>query len=168
MTQGLERYLLQTEGPRAASGDTLSASAAYRNVSAKDGFPAIGITTLYENFTRSVDKYPSNKCLGWREKKADGSVSPYVWKTYKEVGNDVALLASGLKAVDAVPKGGRIGVFGPNCPEWMIAMQVGFLLLHTYVAISAKQILLLTSHPSCNDDTHAGMQQDLCRLCSPL
>lgn len=44
--------------------------------------------------------------------------------TYKETGELVAQVASylaklGLKAED------RVGVYGANCEEWMIAMQVG-------------------------------------------
>ena len=35
----------------------------------------------------------------------------------------VAKIASGLKAVGLSAKG-RVGVFGANCPEWMITMQV--------------------------------------------
>ena len=83
----------------------------------------MGISNLLENFTVAVSKYPNNKCLGWREKQTDGTVGPYVWKTYKEVGEEVILLASGLKSIGAQPKG-RIGVFGPNSPQWMMAMQV--------------------------------------------
>ena len=79
--------------------------------------------TLLDNFTQAVTKYPTNKCLGWREKQADGTVGPYIWKTYKEVGEEVKDLASGLSSIGAVTKG-SIGVFGPNCPQWMMAMQV--------------------------------------------
>ena len=39
-----------------------------------------------------------------------------------QVGAKVADFASGLKAVGLQTKG-RVGVFGGNCPEWMIAMQ---------------------------------------------
>ena len=122
-TPGRDRWLHQTEGPRQAAGDIPSASAAYRHASAKDGYPTLGVSTLFENFVVSVEKYASNKCLGWREKDKDGVAGPYVWKNYKEVGEEVTLLASGLKAIGAVTKG-KVGVFGPNSPQWMMAMQV--------------------------------------------
>ena len=121
-TPGRERWLAKVGEPRQASGDIPSASAIYRHASAKDGSPKLEVATLFESFTRSVEKYADNKCLGWREKAADGSVGPYVWKTYKEVGAEVVLLASGLKSVGAATQG-RIGVFGSNSPEWMMAMQ---------------------------------------------
>lgn len=138
-TAGRDRWLHQSEGPREATANIPSASAAYKHISAKDGYPTLDVSTLHENFTQSVEKYSLNKCLGLREKQADGTVGPFVWKTYKEVGDEVALLASGLKTVNAAAKG-RIGVFGANCPEWMMAMQVSLCQ-----SIVAMQILILWS-----------------------
>ena len=39
-----------------------------------------------------------------------------------QVSVKVSSFASGLQAVGLQAKG-RVGVFGGNCPEWMIAMQ---------------------------------------------
>lgn len=41
----------------------------------------------------------------------------------EQVAEQVNLLASGLRAIGASPKQ-RVGVLGPNCAEWMMAMQV--------------------------------------------
>ncbi len=38
----------------------------------------------------------------------------------------MAAVASALRALGVQPQQ-RVGVFGANCPEWMIAMQVGLL-----------------------------------------
>ena len=120
---GRDRWLVQVgDGPRQANGDIPSASAVYRHVCAKDGFPTLNSPTLFESFTRAVAKYPDNKCLGTRAKNSDGSAGDYVWKTYKEVAEEVVLLASGLKATGAQAKA-SIGVLGSNSAEWMMAMQ---------------------------------------------
>jgi long-chain acyl-CoA synthetase len=111
------------DGPRQANREIPSASAVYRHSCAKDGFPQHEAPTLYETFIRAVAKYPTNQCLGWRPKNPDGSAGDYVWKTYKEFGDEVVLVASGLKNVGACAKG-SIGVLGTNCPEWMLALQV--------------------------------------------
>lgn len=74
--------------------------------------------TLYEMFMRSVDKYGERNCLG----KRDSSTSEYSWITYKETEEMVAAVGSALADVGLEPHG-RVGVYGANCPEWMIAMQ---------------------------------------------
>jgi len=126
--KGRDEQVVEIGSDRPASSAVPSASKIFRHASAKDGFPTLdGISSLYELFTQSVEKFPSNKCLGHRPKLADGTVGPFAWKTYKEVADEVALIASGIKAVGTVPKA-RIGVFGGNCPEWMMAMQVSLLL----------------------------------------
>lgn len=45
-----------------------------------------------------------------------------VFTILAQVSEKVATFASGLKAVGLQAKG-RVGVFGGNCPEWMIVMQ---------------------------------------------
>ncbi|XP_057439186.1 long chain acyl-CoA synthetase 1-like [Lotus japonicus] len=59
--------------------------------------------------------------LGWRE-YVDGKFGPYVWKTYKEVYDEVLHIGSALRACGAEP-GSRIGVYGSNCPQWIMAME---------------------------------------------
>jgi long-chain acyl-CoA synthetase len=123
--KGREEWIVEIGSERPATSTVPSASKIFRHETAKDGFPTLeGISSLYELFTQSVKKFPGNKCLGHRPKLADGTVGPFVFKTYKEVADEVALIASGLKAVGTGPQS-RIGVFGGNCPEWMITMQVG-------------------------------------------
>lgn len=53
----------------------------------------------------------------------NGKAGDYVFKTYAEVQKDVIQIASALRGLGIEP-GQRVGVFGANCPEWMIAMQV--------------------------------------------
>ncbi|KAG2439883.1 hypothetical protein HYH02_010513 [Chlamydomonas schloesseri] len=116
------KYLVEVEPARPASGDKPSASPVYRSVYAKDGFPTVDFKTLFEMFEQSAAKYPDNQCLGKREKNEKGEVGAYVFKTYKEIHTEVANVASALRALGVNPAQ-RVGVFGANCPEWMVAMQ---------------------------------------------
>jgi long-chain acyl-CoA synthetase len=85
---------------------------------ALDGSPALpGITTLYEMFTKSVERFPDNDCLGRRSGEG-----PYTFMTYKQVGEATAAVGSAM-AYCGLEAHGRAGVYGVNSPEWMIAMQ---------------------------------------------
>ncbi|PNW73635.1 hypothetical protein CHLRE_13g566650v5 [Chlamydomonas reinhardtii] len=116
------KYLVEVEPARPANGDKPSASPVYRSVYAKDGFPTADFKTLFEMFEQSAAKYPDNQCLGKRVKKENGEAGPYVFKSYKEIHTEVANVASALRALGVNPAQ-RVGVFGANCPEWMVAMQ---------------------------------------------
>eukprot|EP00879_Flechtneria_rotunda_P015727 GHRR01016449.1.p1 GENE.GHRR01016449.1~~GHRR01016449.1.p1 ORF type:complete len:141 (+),score=14.04 GHRR01016449.1:67-489(+) len=123
--QKSKTYLVATGEVRPADGDTPSASKIYRNVIAKDGFPSpVSATTLYELFHNSVSKYGQERLLGWRPiNKETGKAQDYVWLTYSEVNERVSAIASGLLGL-GISAGQRVGVYGVNCCEWMIAMQV--------------------------------------------
>lgn len=69
-------------------------------------------------FQASVQKFPGNNCLGRREGAG------YSWLTYKQTSEQVADIGSALVKAGLQPHG-RVGVYGANSPEWMIAMQVG-------------------------------------------
>ena len=70
---------------------------------------------------RSVQCFPDNPCLGHRPIKY-GKPGPYKWQTYREVGEAVDAIAGGIMQLGHKAHG-RIGVYGINSPEWMIAMQ---------------------------------------------
>lgn len=121
-------YLVEVAPARPESGSTPSAGPVYRHVAGKDNFPTIEVNTLYELFLRSSTKYANEKCLGHRPKLANGEVGAFEFKTYKQVADEVSRVASGLASLGII-KDSRVGVFGANCPEWMIAMQVGVRLI---------------------------------------
>lgn len=106
--------------------------AACRATFAKDGPPPIPYESLYEMFSASVKKYPDNRCLGHREGEG------YSWLTYSETGERVAAIGSALVKAGLQPHG-RVGVYGANSPEWMIAMQVR----HTKLLL---QVLIVAPH----------------------
>lgn len=117
--------------PRTSSADgkVPSASGIYLHKGSKDGLPQLDVSTLYELFNRSVSnpEIANNACLGQRERKPDGTAGEYSFITYKQAGDQVKELASGLRAIGVDDPKARVGVFGANCPEWMIAMQVSNL-----------------------------------------
>ena len=51
---------------------------------------------------------------------------PFEWLSYAEVGARVGNVASGLAALGLMGQD-RVGVYGANCEEWMIAMQASGL-----------------------------------------
>lgn len=75
-----------------------------------------GITSLYEMFTASVEKVPNNRCLGRRVG------DEFQWMSYKETAAAAAAIGSAMADVGLKPHD-RVGIYGVNCPEWMIAMQ---------------------------------------------
>lgn len=62
-------FLVEVAPPREATASKPGTGPTYRNVSAKDGFSKLeGVETLFELFSRSVEKFPDNPCLGFRPK----------------------------------------------------------------------------------------------------
>ncbi|XP_057439193.1 long chain acyl-CoA synthetase 1-like isoform X2 [Lotus japonicus] len=110
------------EGREGTNGKP-SVGPVYRNLLSKNEFPPLDseLNSAWDIFSVAVQKYPQNRMLGWRE-FVDGKIGPYVWKTYKEVYDEVMLIGSALRACGAEP-GSRIGVYGSNCPQWIVAME---------------------------------------------
>eukprot|EP00884_Botryococcus_braunii_P016800 jgi/Botrbrau1/3803/Bobra.0183s0035.1 len=58
-------FLVEVAPPRVASAGKPATGPTYRNVSAKDGFAKMdGVQTLFELFSKSVEKFPNNRLLG--------------------------------------------------------------------------------------------------------
>ncbi|PSS06077.1 Long chain acyl-CoA synthetase [Actinidia chinensis var. chinensis] len=119
----MSMFAVAVEEGREGKDGKPSVGPVYRNILAKNGFPEPDpdLTTAWDSFRVSVEKYPSNRMLGWREFK-DGEFGPYLWKTYKEVYEEVLHVGSALRASGAEP-GSRIGIYGSNCPQWIVAME---------------------------------------------
>lgn len=67
-------------------------------------------TTLHERLDRSVKLFPKNICIDFKGREY----------TYEEVGRKVRSLARALHEM-GIGKGSRIGLFMPNCPQYIIA-----------------------------------------------
>ncbi|CAZ84956.1 unnamed protein product [Tuber melanosporum] len=84
------------------------------------------INTIYDAFEAACQKWPNNKCLGWREQKnATGPWGPYVWMDYETVQKKRADIGAGLSYLHTVhgvtEKQYGIGLWSQNRPEWQIA-----------------------------------------------
>ncbi|KAE8708687.1 Long chain acyl-CoA synthetase 1 [Hibiscus syriacus] len=116
-------FSAKVEDGREGQDGKPSVGPVYRNLLAKQGYPPLDpdMSTTWTLFSSSVEKYPGNRMLGWR-KIVDGKVGPYIWKTYKEVYDEVLHVGSALRASGAEP-GCRVGIYGANCPQWIMAME---------------------------------------------
>ncbi|KAJ7973098.1 Long chain acyl-CoA synthetase [Quillaja saponaria] len=105
----------------------------YRNLLSKNEFPPLDpyISTAWDIFSVSVGNHPHNRMLG-RRNFVDGKPGPYIWKTYQEVYNEVLLVGSALRASGIEP-GSRVGIYGSNCPQWIVAMQA--CCAHSFVCV---------------------------------
>ncbi|XP_020102295.1 long chain acyl-CoA synthetase 1-like [Ananas comosus] len=116
-------YTVQVESGRAGKDGRPSVGPVYRSALAKDGFPPPDprMSTSWDIFSVAAEKYPNNRMLGWRE-FVKGKPGCYIWKTYKEVYEEVVQVGSALRQMGAAP-GSRIGIYGANCPQWIEAME---------------------------------------------
>ncbi|KAI3800888.1 hypothetical protein L1987_28987 [Smallanthus sonchifolius] len=63
--------------------------------------------TTWDVFRSAVEKYPNNRMLGWRELVNDKEVLHAAY----------AIRASGIQS------GCKVGIYGSNCPQWIVAME---------------------------------------------
>jgi long-chain acyl-CoA synthetase len=85
--------------------------------------PYPGVTTLYENFQRGVEKFGDNNCLGTRTFEKNGTRGAYKWETYKQVGKRIKNFGAGLLGLYDLPIGARVGFYSKNCAEWVIGAE---------------------------------------------
>ncbi|KAK9828036.1 hypothetical protein WJX81_003948 [Elliptochloris bilobata] len=143
------KLVTEVEPATPARGGKPAYGPVYRNVTAREGYPTLeGITTLYELFSSSAAKYPDNPCLGHRP-QVDGKALSYDWLTYREVGDLVDKVASGLVSTGLQPKD-KVAVYGSNAPEWMIAMQAcnrqGYFCVPLYDTLGENAVEYIISH----------------------
>lgn len=122
----------------------------YRNLLSKQSFPPLGsqFKTTWDVFSSSVEKFPNNKMLGWRE-LVNGKWGPYVWKTYKNVYQEVLHVAYALRASGLQP-GCKVGIYGSNCPQWIVAMEAcnaqSFVCVPLYDTLGAGAVNFILEH----------------------
>ncbi|KAL8158935.1 hypothetical protein V2J09_000472 [Rumex salicifolius] len=118
--ENMKRFSVQVESAKEGQGGRPTVGPVYRNPISEHGFPPPDpqISTVWDSFRLSVEKYPDNKMLGWRE-----LVNGNVWKTYKQAYDEVLSIGSALRECGAEP-GARVGIYGANCPQWVAAMEV--------------------------------------------
>ncbi|KAL2927530.1 Long chain acyl-CoA synthetase 2 [Bienertia sinuspersici] len=116
-------YSVKVEEARAATESKPSVGAVYRCIYAEDGLTDVpdGVECPWDLFSKSVEKNPTHHMLGSRQ-IIDGKAGSYEWLTYKEVYDSALQIGSAIRKIGVIP-GGQCGIYGSNCPKWIIAMQ---------------------------------------------
>ncbi|RDX61595.1 Long chain acyl-CoA synthetase 1 [Mucuna pruriens] len=146
----MKGFSVKVEEGREGKNGNLSVGPVYRNFYSKNEFPPMDpdFSTTWDIFCVSVKNNPNNRMLGWR-KIVDGKFGPYVWKTYKEVYDEVLHMSSALRASGAEP-GTRIGIYGSNCPEWIVAMEAcsaqSFVCVPLYDTLGPGAVNFIIDH----------------------
>ena len=100
-------------------------------------------------FEKSVKDFGPRAALGRRPVGADGQAGPYEWMSYQQLGEYVRQVSNGLDTL-GLGEGARAGVYGPNCPEWMIAMQatnrMGMQCVPLYDTLGANAVEFILNH----------------------
>ena len=100
----------------------------YRSRDAEQGFAdRPNVSNLFESFSRAAAQHAERQCLGWRS-PARGPYAPYQWLTYAETLRRIEWVGAGLHTLN-LGLSERIGLYGANCKELMIAMWVAAHLL---------------------------------------
>ena len=83
------------------------------------------LTASFGPLEFSSVSFPSKHAPKQKQNKPKNAkqAGDYQWQSYAEVGARVEAVGSGAALLCGVNKGDRVGVYGTNSPEWMIAMQ---------------------------------------------
>uniref|UniRef100_A0A803KZM0 Long-chain-fatty-acid--CoA ligase n=1 Tax=Chenopodium quinoa TaxID=63459 RepID=A0A803KZM0_CHEQI len=145
-----KKYAVEVEGGKEAKHGRPSVGPVYRSVNAKDGFPPLlpGMETCWDIFRMSVEKFPENRMLGYRETE-NGKAGNYNWLTYKEVYDIVIKVGASIRSC-GVSKGEKCGIYSTNCPKWMISMQAcnahGLYCVPLYDSLGAGAVEFILCH----------------------
>lgn len=126
---------MKVEEGRAAADGKPSVGPVYRSIYAKDGLMELppSINSPWDFFSESVKKYPNNQMLGRRQLK-DGKAGAYSWLTYQQVYDATLTIGSAIRRRGVNP-GDKCGIYGVNCPEWIMAMEACNSQSITYVPL---------------------------------
>ncbi|KAL6500231.1 Long-chain-fatty-acid--CoA ligase 2 (Long-chain acyl-CoA synthetase 2) (Fatty acid activator 2) [Orobanche hederae] len=119
----MKKFAVKVEEGKEGRDGQPSVGPVYRNLLAEHAYPPVDpkLATAWDIFRGSVEKYSGNRMLGWRE-WVNGKWGPYIWKTYKEVYEETLQAGSALRKHGFEP-GARVGIYGSNCPQWIVAME---------------------------------------------
>ncbi|XP_073131701.1 long chain acyl-CoA synthetase 4-like [Henckelia pumila] len=145
-----KRYIVEVATSKPAKDGKPSMGPVYRSIYAKDGFPPPipGLDCCWDIFSLSVEKYPNNRMLGRRE-IVSGEPGKYVWLTYKEVYNIVLQVGNSIRSC-GLEEGVRCGIYGANCPEWIMSMEAcnahGLYCVPLYDTLGAGAVEFIICH----------------------
>src|SRR3954470_5971919 len=133
--------------------------------------PLIG-RTIGDDLTRTVERFPDNEALV--DVPTGGR-----W-TYRQLDEAVARVASGLLGL-GIEKGDRVGIWSPNCAEWVFVQyataRLGAVLVNINPAyrshelqyvLNQSTIRLLVAAPSFKTSDYAAMIDDVRADCPSL
>ncbi|KAJ4749578.1 Long chain acyl-CoA synthetase 4 [Rhynchospora pubera] len=144
------KHLVEVEKGREGTNKTPSVGPAYRSAFAKDGFPPPipGLDSCWDIFRLAVEKYPNSQMLG-RRQIVDGKAGEYTWQSYKDVYDIVMKLGTSIRSL-GIKKGGRCGIYGANCPEWIMSMEAcnahGIYCVPLYDTLGAGAVEFILCH----------------------
>jgi fatty-acyl-CoA synthase len=140
-------------------------------VSGVSQVPLLG-DTIGDNFDRTAARYGDRAALADRP-------SGRRW-TYSQLRADVDFLAQGLLAA-GISKGDRVGIWAPNCPEWLLTQyataKIGAILVTINPAYQSREleyvleaagIRLLVAAESFNAADYAAMIAEVRPRCPAL
>ncbi|XP_052179737.1 probable CoA ligase CCL6 [Diospyros lotus] len=128
-------YTVKVEEARPATGGKPAAGPVYRSIYAKDGLLELPaeLHSPWEFLRDSAKRIPKNRVLG-RRQIIDSEAGPYVWLTYEELYDAALRIGSAIRSCGVNP-GDRCGIYGSNCPEWIISMEACSSHAITYVPL---------------------------------
>ncbi|XP_057967846.1 long chain acyl-CoA synthetase 4-like [Malania oleifera] len=143
-------FIVEVEKAKEARNGRPSVGPVYRNIAAMNGFPPPleGVESCWDVFRMSVEKYPNNPMLGRRENE-NGKPGKYVWLTYKQVYGLVMKIGNAIRAC-GVGEEGRCGIYGANCPEWVMSMEAcnahGLYCVPLYDSLGSGAVEFIICH----------------------
>lgn len=145
-----KRYIIEVEKAKEATEGTPSFGPVYRSLFAKDGFPPPieGLDSCWDVFRLSVEKNPKQPMLGRRE-FIDGKAGKYEWQSYEEIYNLVMKVGNSIRSC-GYAQGVKCGIYGANCPEWIISMEAcnayGLYCVPLYDTLGAGAVEFIICH----------------------
>ncbi|KAK4400951.1 Long chain acyl-CoA synthetase 5 [Sesamum angolense] len=143
-------FIVEVEPSKPAKEGKPSIGPVYRSIFAKDGFPPPipGLDSCWDILRLSVEKYPENRMLGRRE-MVNGKPGKYSWMTYKEVYDIVLKVGNSIRSC-GIEEGGHCGIYGANCPEWVMSMEAcnahGLYCVPLYDTLGAGAVEFIICH----------------------
>ncbi|KAG9136912.1 hypothetical protein Leryth_020012 [Lithospermum erythrorhizon] len=160
-------YIVKVEEAREGANGKPSAGPVYRCIYAKDGLMELptGLDSPWDLFSKVMSlleklnlsrRTPKIICLVGDKlsmEKYKNSIpflaGPYVWLTYEEVYNTALLIGSAIRS-RGVNHGGCCGIYGANCPEWIMAMEAcnsqGVTYVPLYDTLGANAVEFMINH----------------------
>ncbi|XP_051134249.1 probable CoA ligase CCL6 [Andrographis paniculata] len=128
-------YIVKVEEGRNAANGKPSAGPVFRCVYAQNGLLQLpsSLNSPWDFFSESVKKNPQNCMLGSREVK-DGKAGAYSWLTYQQSYDAALRIGSAIRRRGVNP-GDKCGIYGANCPQWIMAMEACNSRAITYVPL---------------------------------